>query len=82
MKEVNSYFDKPRNQKKVRSILYGLCVFLIFLDLFIPKHGHFEWEGWIGFFCIYGFLSYVLLVVAATHWLRPMVRRDEKYYDK
>ena len=82
MKKENSYFDKPRNLKKVRIILYCLCVFLILLDLFVPKHGHFEWEGWIGFFCIYGSLSYVFLVVVATYCLRPVVRRDEKHYDK
>lgn len=82
MKKENTYFDKPENQKRVRKILYYSCAFLISLDIFIPKHGHFPWESWTGFFSIYGFVCCVVLVLIAKHLLRPGVMRDQDHYDE
>lgn len=82
MKKENTYFDKPKNQKRVRIILYCSCALLILLDLFVSKHGHFPVESWVGFFSIYGFVCCVALVLVAKYVLRPSVMRDEDHYDE
>ncbi len=72
------------NPKTVQRVLYGLLgslVLLLGLEPFIHKHSYFAWEKWFGFFAIYGFVACVLLVLVAKYILRPLVKRQEDYYD-
>jgi len=39
------------------------------------------WEAWPGFYAVFGFVACVILVLVAKYVLRPLVKRDEKYYD-
>ena len=80
MKEIK-IFDNPRNVRRVRWALFGICVLLLVANLFVPVHGEFYWEAYIGFFAVYGFVACVGLVVAAKYLLRFLVKRDEDYYD-
>jgi len=43
----------------------ALCVASVAADLFYEKHGHFAAENVIGAYGIYGFVSCVVLVLAA-----------------
>jgi len=75
---------KHDNSKKAQRALYGLLVclaLLLALEPFIEKHPYFAWEKWFGFYAIYGFITCVLLVLAAKYILRPFVKREEDYYD-
>ena len=56
------------------------CLLLLLVDLAYHKHVHYPIEGWFGFFGIYGFLSCVLLALAAKGF-RAILMRDEDYYD-
>ncbi|HET97760.1 MAG TPA: hypothetical protein ENN98_03540 [Desulfurivibrio alkaliphilus] len=79
--EKKHLFDQPRN---VQRVLYGLFALLgisLALEPFIHKHSYFPWEDWLGFYAIYGFVACVLLVLGAKYILRPLVKRDEHYYD-
>ena len=79
--EKKHIFDKPQN---VRRVLYGLfssLVALLAIEPFIHGHAYFAWEEWFGFYAIYGFVACVLLVLAAKYILRPIVKREEDYYD-
>lgn len=68
--------------KKFLAVFFGSCVLLLVGDFFVPKeHVHFEWERWPQFYGVYGFVSCVVLVMLAKHGLRPLVMRDEDYYD-
>jgi hypothetical protein len=49
-------------------------------DLFYSKHGHYGFEDITGFHALYGFLSYVGLVLIAGQ-LRKFLKREEDYYD-
>ena len=72
------------SQGNVRKILYGLfgsLVLLLALEPFIHKHPYFAWEEWFGFYAIFGFVACVLLVLGAKYILRPLVKREEDYYD-
>ncbi len=44
------------------------------------KHGHYPFEELLGFHAIYGFISCVVLVLAATQ-LRKVIMREEDYYE-
>ena len=72
--------------KIVTRIVYGLYIvcglLLVVVDLFRDKeHVHFSFESWFGFYCIYGLVACVVLVLAAKA-LRVILMREEDYYDR
>ena len=74
------------NVKLILRILFSACTLFILMDLLFgyvwaDKEAHFGWESTIGFYASYGFVSCVLLVLVAKYFLRPLVIRDEDYYD-
>jgi membrane protein YdbS with pleckstrin-like domain len=74
-------FDNPQNVKRVLYGLFTSLVLLLAIEPFILKHPYFAWEEWFGFYAIYGFVACVLLVLVAKYILRPIVKREEDYYD-
>ena len=74
-------FDNPQNVKRVLYGLFTSLVLLLALEPFVHKHPYFDWENWFGFSAIYGFVACVLLVLVAKYILRPIVKREEDYYD-
>ena len=59
-----------------------LLLALLGLELLVHKHVVFSVEEWFGFYPACGLLAALLLVLAANYLLRPLVRRDEDYYDR
>jgi hypothetical protein len=59
-----------------------LLLALLGLERLIYKHVAFAMEEWFGFYPACGLLAALLLVLAANYLLRPLVRRDEDYYDR
>ncbi|MBE0575606.1 MAG: hypothetical protein IH613_06890 [Desulfuromonadales bacterium] len=74
-------FDKPENVKRLLRIFYTCVVLLLVVDIFYHKHAIFAWEGYFGFYAVYGFVACVILVIVAKYVLRPMVMRKEDHYD-
>lgn len=74
-------FDKPENVKKVLIIFFSSLLVLLAVDFFVHKHAYFPWEEWPEFYAVFGFVACVVLVLAAKYILRPMVKRDEDYYE-
>ncbi len=86
-------FDDPASVKKLIRRFFIVCGFLFFIDFFflplegLPhkhlsfKDGVFPWEEMPGFYCFYGLIACVLLVLAAKQ-LRKLIMRDEDYYDR
>ena len=72
--------DSKKNRRRVIRWFYAALVFLLVVELFIPKHGHFAWEEMYGFFAVYGFIGCVALIFVAKG-LRRIVKRKEDYYD-
>ncbi len=60
--------------------VYAICVALLLVDVFHHKHGHFEFEEWFGFYALYGFAAYMVIVNSAKLF-RKLVKREEDYYD-
>ena len=79
--ERKYWLDDRRNVDKIVYGLYAVCTVVALADFFPYKHHlHFKFEYWPGFYSIYGFVSCVALVLAATQ-LRKILMRDEDYYD-
>jgi hypothetical protein len=76
------WLDDKGNVDKIFYALCAICAGLFLADAFYVKHAHFESEGAFGFYAVFGFVACVLLVLAAKHVLRTIVRRDEDYYDR
>ncbi len=74
-------FDKPENVNRVIYGLFATCGLLLLIGLFVPGHGDFPWERAPAFYAAYGLVSCVVLVLLAKYVLRPIVKRDERYYD-
>ena len=81
MDEELGMFDKPRNVKRLLYTFYTCVVLLLIVDIFYHKHAIFAWEGYFGFYSVYGFVACVILVILAKYVLRPIVMRKEDYYD-
>jgi hypothetical protein len=73
----------PANNKINRLFIYLIylaCAVLLLIDLFIPRHGYFEFESLPGFFVVLGAIGYIVIIMA-SRLLRKLVSRNEDYYD-
>ena len=62
-------------------IAQAVCGPVFGYPFFDKKHpAHFEPEKWFGFQAIFGFVSFVTVVMLGR-LLRPLIRREEDYYD-
>ena len=85
--DSTGWFDKKENVRKVFNWLLGACALLVVIDIIFwitgfDKHPYLNWQKWPGFQAVYGFVSCSVLVLVAKYVLRPMVKRDEDYYEK
>ncbi len=70
----------PGAVKRILQGLTAVSVVVVLLDFTYEKHGHYSFEEFPGFHAFYGFVSCVVLVLAATQ-MRKLVKRREDYYD-
>jgi hypothetical protein len=61
-------------------VFIAVLTILVLLDVVVPHHGHFGWDGIFGFGAWYGFLSCVVLVAFAKG-LGFFLKRPDTYYD-
>ena len=73
-------FDRPENVNRFLRGFYAVCGLLFVLDFIIHRHASRDWEALPGFYAIYGFVAFVMLVLVAK-LLRKLVMRREDYYD-
>lgn len=88
--EKKHIFDNPENVKKLLKYFFTSVVILLILDAIylvlnkthvIHAHMEYKWEEFWGFYCFYGFVACVVLVLISKYILRPLVMRKEDYYD-
>ena len=82
---------EPKGKRAVLRVLFTVCAVALLIDGvdFVVeamgggdlRHAERSWEGWPGFYPIYGFVACVLLVLIAKE-LRKILMRDEDYYDR
>jgi hypothetical protein len=78
--EKKYLFDKPENVNRLLRAFYVICGLLFILDFIIHRHASRDWEALPGFYAIYGFVAFVLLVLVAK-LMRKLLMRKEDYYD-
>ena len=73
---------RPRTLKAMLAAFAAVLGALLLAEGWAHRHVIFPWEEWYGFYAAFGFVAYVILVFLAQYVLRPMVIRDEGYYDR
>lgn len=74
---------QPARAVGLRRILgwfYAACALVFVLDIAIHRHVAHPWENLLFFYCVFGFVACVILVVVAK-WMRKPLMRSEEYYD-
>jgi len=79
--EQKHLWDEKKNIVILLKIFFGICVVLFAVDFVVHKKAHMPWEKWPGFYAVYGLVACVILVLVAKYVLRPLVKRDEDYYE-
>lgn len=85
--DPKGWFDRKENVRKVILGLFIVCGVFVIIDLVFwftdfDKHPYLKWETWPGFYAVYGFVACVVLVLVSRYILRPVVMRDEDFYEK
>lgn len=75
------WLDRSENVTKLYRALWAIGLALIGLDLIVHRHAETAFDGWFGFYGIYGFVSCFSLVLAAKG-LRRIVMRPEDHYER
>ena len=73
------WVDKPGSANKLFWGLAIICLVLFTLDFTYKKYGKFTVEEIPGFFGVYGFVMFTLLILAAKG-LRVLIKRPEGFY--
>ncbi len=81
MSDKKHVFDNPKNVKRVIHWLYVACAVVFVADFFVERDVNHPWESLFGFYGIYGFIAFSLLVLVSKE-LRKVLMRREDYYDK
>ena len=89
--ERRHLFDDPGNVRFVLRLLYAICIALMLVDVVdlalrllgagALRHTERAWEGFAGFYPVYGWVGCVALVLIAK-LLRKVVMRREDFYDR
>lgn len=81
MKKNLTIFDKPENVRRLQKGFFAALVLVLIAEAYVDMHGEFHVEHFFGFYAVYGFVSYVLLIFVAK-FLRKILMRKEDYYDE
>ena len=79
MKNEKSNFLNPTFIKLLIYFLVFICTALFLFDFFYSRYFHFEIEKVKGFYAIYGFLAFSIIIFGSKA-LRFFLRRPENYY--
>ena len=74
------FFDKPKNVDRFLMVFYVICGLLFLLDFIIHRHTMHAWEKLPGFYAIFGFVAFCMLVIVSI-LMRKVLMRKEDYYD-
>ena len=80
-KKEFDYFDRAQVKRKLWILLWGVCGLTIIPDLFTHRHPHFGFDGFIGFYALFGFVTCAVLILLAK-LIGRVLKVKEDYYDK
>ena len=74
-----AWLARPASIRLMWRVFWGVLALTVVAQLFVKVKGYFGIDGWLAFGAIYGFLSCLLMVLAAKA-LGVVLKRDEHYY--
>ncbi|MCB8816000.1 hypothetical protein [Desulfosporosinus shakirovi] len=80
MKKESDFFDRPKVRKTLLAMFVVSFIVLLVSDFFVHKHSYFYWDGLPVFNAVFGLVGSLSLVLIAKY-LRPLIMREEEYYD-
>lgn len=80
MDERPRWLDRRENVDKIYWTVWLICAALAIADLVFHRHAVTDWEATPFFYCLFGLLAGVVVILGARE-LRRLIRRDEDYYD-
>lgn len=84
--DSTGWFDRTENVRKVLTGLFIACALVVLIDVVFwitgfDKHPYLKWQQWPGFQAVYGFVSCAALAMASNYVLRPLVKRNQDFYE-
>jgi len=82
--EREYWLDNPTNVKRLLKWFYFSCAAVLIFGLVVGvlgKQGHYPIEEIPTFFSVYGLIGCTIIVLVAKA-ARPLLMRDEEYYDR
>ena len=71
---------RPESIRRLWIVFIAILILTLIPDLFLHRHEEFGIDGTFGFYAWFGFLSCVIMVVAAK-LLGFVLKREDVYYD-
>ena len=69
--------------KTMKIVAYAVLIFIILMDLFIPRHEiHFFGDAIPGFWSIFGFIACILIILISKWIGRLGIMQEENYYNE
>ena len=76
-----SWFDHPKNIKRLKAGFYIVLALLVLPDFFMHKHTLFSSvEAWPGFYAFFGFVACVIIILVSKLFGFALKVRED-YYD-
>lgn len=80
--EKLGFLESPQRVKTIVYVLICISLGLFIADIWIAKdHVYFAFEKGVGFYAVFGFVACVGMAFLARFVLRPLVSREEDYYE-
>lgn len=76
-----SWIERAGSVEKLIFLLVLACVSVVLLDITYEKYGHFAEEQLIGFYAVFGFVSFTGLILAARGLRHFLIRPEDFYKD-
>jgi hypothetical protein len=74
------WLTRPETIRKLWIGGYAILALTVLAQIPLTMHGYFEFDEWLGFSAIYGFLCCVAMVLLAKV-LGGVLKRKDSYYD-
>lgn len=80
-----AWFDRPSSKRLLWGVLWGVCVLSVIAEIAMmatghARHGHFSFDGWAGYYAVFGFASCAVSIGLAK-LLGLWLKAREDYYD-
>lgn len=80
-KKEFDHFDRPDVRRKLWILLFVVCALTVVPDFFIHRHPHFGFDGFIGFYAVFGFVACAALILISKI-IGRVLKVKEDYYDQ